>query len=350
MAADARSLVGSTLSGREATVMRGAGLDRQRAGGEVAIGGELGAQARQARRRGGVRRRAVDDDGDGVGRAAREVALEREQALLGGSVVRGAPCVPPSPMRRSSTGEASASSTAVVAIRLIAGRRMTARTARRQIGSLLAGRRRDPAPEPRDPQAIDAIAEDHQQRRVEGQRDQDGDDADDQGAQAEAAQRRVGHEQHRDHRQRERGAAEDDRARRRARDGRGSLRACPAAAVALLAQPGDDEQRVVDAEREAHRDDHVQDEQVERERLPDDRGDGERDDDRDDRHQHRDRDAEQRADHQQQHDERRRQPELQLALAQVARGELLEVAVQRVAAGDVRREARASVRRARRSR
>ena len=40
----------------------------------------------------------------------------------------------------------------------------------------------------------------------------------------------------------------------------------------------------------------------------------------------------------------RRQPELQLALAQVARGELLEVAVERVAARDVRRESRAAVR------
>ena len=46
----------------------------------------------------------------------------------------GSAVVPPSPMRRSSTGEASASSTAVVAIRLIAGRRMTASTARRQTG------------------------------------------------------------------------------------------------------------------------------------------------------------------------------------------------------------------------
>ena len=215
--------------------------------------------------------------------------------------------------------------------------------------SLLAGRGRDPAPEPRHAQAIDAVAEDHQQRRVEGQRDEDGDDADDHGAQAEAAQGRVGHEQHRDHGQRERGPAEDDRARGRAGDGQDRF-ARPAAAVAFLAQAGDDEQRVVDAEREAHRDDHVQDEQVERERLPDDRGDGERDDDRDDRHQHRDRHAEQRADHQQQHDECGRQPELQLALAQVARGELLEVAVERVAARDVRGEARRRRRRARRSR
>ena len=113
--------------------------------------------------------------------------------------------------------------------------------------------------------------------------------------------------------------------------------------MALLAQAGDDEQRVVDAQRKPHRDDHVQDEQVERERLPDNRGDSERDDDRDDRHQHRNHHAEERPYHQQQNDQGRRQPELQLALAEVARGELLKVAVQRVAASDVRCESGAAV-------
>ena len=87
-------------------------------------------------------------------------------------------------------------------------------------GALLAGRRRDAPPEPRHPQPIDAVAEHHQQRRVEGQRDDDRDHTDDQGAGAEAAQRGVGHEQHRDHRQRERGSAEDHRARGGVRDGR----------------------------------------------------------------------------------------------------------------------------------
>ena len=48
MAADARSLVGSTVSGTDATAIARPGLDRQRAGGEVAVAGELGAQARQA--------------------------------------------------------------------------------------------------------------------------------------------------------------------------------------------------------------------------------------------------------------------------------------------------------------
>ena len=177
---------------------------------------------------------------------------------------------------------------------------------------------------------------------MERQRDQDGNDADDDRAQTEAAQGRVGHEQHREHGQRERRPAEHHGARGGAGDGQDRF-ARPAAAVAFLAQAGDDEQRVVDAQREAHRDDHVQDEQVQRERLPDDRGDGQRDDDRDDRHQHRDRHAEQRPDHQQQDHECRRQPELQLTLAQIARGELLEVTIERVAARNVGREARAAV-------
>ena len=62
MAADARSLVGSTLSGSGGHGDARPGLDRQRAGGEVAVGRELGAQARQALLRGCVLRGAVDDD------------------------------------------------------------------------------------------------------------------------------------------------------------------------------------------------------------------------------------------------------------------------------------------------
>jgi hypothetical protein len=48
----------------------------------------------------------------------------------------------------------------------------------------------------------------------EGQRHDDRDDAHHHRAEAEAAQRGVGHEHHADHRERERGAAEDDGARR----------------------------------------------------------------------------------------------------------------------------------------
>ena len=218
----------------------------------------------------------------------------------------------------------------MVAIRLIAGRRMTASTARRQSGPSSPAEAATRRPShgtrrrsTRSPRTIRIAGWNVSATTIETS-------ADDDGAQAETAQGGVGHEQHRDHRQRERGAAEDDRARGGVGDGQDRL-ARAAAAVAFFAQARDDEQRVVDPEREAHRDDHVQDEQVELERLADDGGDAERDDDRDDRHQHRDRDADERADDEQQHDQRGGQPELQLALAQVARRELREVAIERVA-------------------
>jgi hypothetical protein len=71
-----------------------------------------------------------------------------------------------------------------------------------------------PRPEPRELELVDPVAEHHQQRRVEGQRDRDGDRP-----HRKAAQDRVGHDQHAQHRQREGGAAEHDRTRCRARHG-----------------------------------------------------------------------------------------------------------------------------------
>ena len=55
-----------------------------------------------------------------------------------------------------------------------------------------------------------------------------------------------------------------------------------AALRALLAEAAEDEERVVDPQREAHPEDHVRDEDGEVERLADDRGQRERDDDRED--------------------------------------------------------------------
>jgi len=63
-------------------------LEAQGAGGEVTIGGEPGAQPGQALLDAVIVAGAVDDDGDRVGRAAGEVALQREQALLRDGVVR----------------------------------------------------------------------------------------------------------------------------------------------------------------------------------------------------------------------------------------------------------------------
>ena len=218
----------------------GARFDRQRTGGEVPIAGELGAQAHQSLLRGRVVGRAVKDDGDRLGRAAGEVALQREQPLLGHAVVRqrrraGGTQLQP----EDREGERQQDG--------CGGDQADRRTAHdREHGApperaLFAGRGCDAPPEPRHPQALDAIAEDHQDRGMERERDDDRDQPDDDGAQAEAAQGGVGHEQHRDHRQRERGAAEDDRACGGVGDGQDRL-ACAGAAVAFLAQAGDDEQ------------------------------------------------------------------------------------------------------------
>ena len=175
MAADARSLLGSTVSGSEATVMRG----------------PVSSVARGRRSRDRPRARRAGASGPAGAAAPRPstTMLTGSVAPLGKSrcsasrpclaaVSSGSDVVPASPMRRPSTGEARASST----------RRRGDQADRRpahhgQHGapperSLFAGRRRDAPPEPRHAQAIDAIAEHHQQRRMEGQRDQDRHDAD----------------------------------------------------------------------------------------------------------------------------------------------------------------------------
>ena len=121
------------------------------------------------------------------------------------------------------------------------------------------------------------------------------------------------------------------------------LAVAPAAAIASsCSRPparssriaGDDEQRVVDPQREAHRAQHVH--RVERQvvRLAEQRRQAERDEDRDDRQDQRHETGDDRAEDEQQDDERRRQPEEQLAGAQVVGGELALVGVRRPLTGD----------------
>ena len=116
-----------------------------------------------------------------------------------------------------------------------------------------------------------------------------------------------------------------------------------AAAAALLAVAGDDEERVVDPEREAHPGEHVHDEDRELERLREERGEPQRDDDRDDRHQQRDEPGDDRAEHEQEDDQRRGQAELELALLEILLREQVEVVVERLVAGDRDREGRVLV-------
>ena len=85
---------------------------------------------------------------------------------------------------------------------------------------------RAPADE-RDPQRVDAVAEQPQQRRQQGQRGDHRDDADEDRADGEAAHDRAGHDQHPEHRDHEGRAAEDDGAVRRRRRTPRSRRAAP---------------------------------------------------------------------------------------------------------------------------
>ena len=104
--------------------------------------------------------------------------------------------------------------------------------------------------------------------------------------------------------------------------------------AALFPEAREDEERVVDPEREPHRRDHVHDEERDLERLADERRQGDRDHDREQPEQHRHEARDDRPEHEHEDDQRRRQPDQQLALLQVLLGELLEVGVGRQGAGD----------------
>ena len=106
-----------------------------------------------------------------------------------------------------------------------------------------------------------------------------------------------------------------------------------AALGALLAVAGDDEQRVVDPEREAHPREHVHEEDRELELLGEDGAEPERDDDRDDRHHQRHEPGDDRPEDEEEDDERGREAELELAVLQVLLGEEVEVVVERLRAG-----------------
>ena len=102
-----------------------------------------------------------------------------------------------------------------------------------------------------------------------------------------------------------------------------------AASASLLAVARDHEERVVDAECQAHAGEHVHDEDREVERLREERDEAERDDDREDRHQQRDEAGDDGAEDEQEDDQRGRNAELKLAFLQVALGEQVEVVVER---------------------
>ena len=104
---------------------------------------------------------------------------------------------------------------------------------------------------------------------------------------------------------------------------------CVAPPAALLAVAGDDEERVVDPEREPHAEEHVHDEDGEAELEREQRDEAEPDHDRDDRHQHGNQSGDDRAEHEQQDHERGGKPEAKLTVLQVAGREGAEVVCRR---------------------
>src|SRR5262249_59416263 len=98
-----------------------------------------------------------------------------------------------------------------------------------------------------------------------------------------------------------------------------------AASAALLAVARDDEQRVVDPERETHSCEHVHEEHRELELLGEQRGESKRDHYRDDRHQQRHQTRHDGTEDEEQDDERGWKTELELTVLEILLREEVEV-------------------------
>ncbi len=105
------------------------------------------------------------------------------------------------------------------------------------------------------------------------------------------------------------------------------------ARAALLAVAGDDEQRVVDADGEAHHRDDVGDEERELENLAEQRGDADGDEDREDAENERHAGRNERPEDEDEHEQGDRYPE-GLAALEVVLGLGLELVAEAGAAGD----------------
>ena len=309
------------------------------AGAEALVLGESRLQGGQAGDHTGVGLGAVDDDLDGVDLADREVALQLVQALLGveavgepGAAFEAAGLHVEDRRRRpaASTATAAPSQGSGWRMMLWARRAQTpslgpcVEPARRRRGARAGHALRQLADE-RHAQRVDAIAEQADQRRQEGQgRDERGEHDQDR-AQAETDGDVHGHHGHADHGDHDREAAEEDGAAGRCSGRRDSV-GLGQPAAALLAIAADDEQRVVDAHREAQHRDDVRREHAHRVELPDQRDQAEREQDRDDAQQQRHAGRDQGAEHEDQHDEGRRHAEdlglLEVGLRQLHGGRL----------------------------
>ena len=117
------------------------------------------------------------------------------------------------------------------------------------------------------------------------------------------------------------------------------------APTALLAEPGEHEQRVVDPERETHAGEHVHDEHRQPELEREQRDEPHPDDDRERCEHDRDEPGDERAEHEHEHDQRGRQPERELRVGEIMLRERGEVVADRVLARDRGGQAGMAVRR-----
>jgi hypothetical protein len=152
----------------------------------------------------------------------------------------------------------------------------------------------------------------------------------------------IGYEQHPDECDDEHGAAEENGAARGLRGDDDRLLLRPAG-DAFFAVTGDDEEGVVDPERETHARDHVDDEDRQRERVREHAGQADGDEDGKDREDQWHEPADDRSEHEQQNDQRGRQAKRELAGLQVVLRQGIEVVRESVVAGDVHGEAVATL-------
>ena len=304
---------------------------------EAAVGLERGLEAGDAGLDGGGVGRPVDDDLDGVGLAEREVAAEGVPALLGVLIVRVA-------------GRRRAGAAGLHGHDGRGGQQQqghgggqpdhrpphdAVREALPDAAVAVGAARGEPAHEGHA-RGVDAVAEQAQQRGEQRERGEQRGEDDEHRADAHADREVDRDDDHAEHGEDDRHAAEEDGpvgAGARGGDGVDLLQA----AGALFPIAADDEQRVVDADGEAHRREDVQDEGVHGVELPDQGRERERQDDAEDAQDQRHERGQQGAEDDDQHDERRRQAE-DLGLLHVALGELVAHLLQAGGAGLLKRE------------
>ena len=209
-AATASSPEGSPRTGTESIATRPSGERTIRPGAEARVGGQSRAEPRQRllvrrigwrpwRRRSGPGRRSL------CGKLRWSAAKPCFDSNRSGNAV-----TPLVPIFIPKIGEARASRSATESARLSPGRRSTARTIapQKRPSGLAASSERLPTSGIRS--AVDAVAEDAEQRRQQRGRGDHRDDPDDDRADGEAAHDRARHDQHPEHRDHERRSAEDD--------------------------------------------------------------------------------------------------------------------------------------------